>query len=83
MEEQARPYHPELAKDAAGAFMVINAEDPQHASVFYPSAARRTPVLPLTSAQFGSAFPSGQAGSPRTILRRRDKPTMEKIKFCA
>ncbi|NSY98982.1 histidine phosphatase family protein [Agrobacterium tumefaciens] len=41
---------------------------------FYGFAARRTPVLPLTSAQFGSPFPSGQAGSPRTILRRRDKP---------
>ncbi len=69
MEEQDRPYDPDLAKDAAGALMVVDAEDPQARPVFYAFAARRTPVLPLTSALWGSAFPSGQAGSPRRLLQ--------------
>ncbi len=35
---------------------------------FHAFAARRTPVLPLTSALWGSVFPSGQAGSlPRFL----------------
>ncbi len=61
MEAEDSTCDPDLAKDAAGAFMVVDAEDPQARPGFNAFAARRTPVLPLTSALWGSAFPLEQA----------------------
>ncbi|MGG2477608.1 hypothetical protein ACNVD4_19730, partial [Rhizobium sp. BR5] len=54
MEEQDRPYDPDLAKDAAGALMVVDVENTQARLRFYSFTARGTPVLPLTSALWGA-----------------------------
>lgn len=54
--------------------MVVDAEDPQARLRFYPFAARRTPVLPLTSAPWGARSRQDRLDHRVDCCRRSYRP---------